>query len=467
MPTGTVLVSQSHGDLRLNPDAVETDVTRFEDVLKTAARPTTPRDEQARLLSEAIELYRGPLLPGLYETWALTERDRLAGAYLEALRRLVTHHEQAGNPEIALGFARRSVSADALSEDAHADVIRLLQITGDRVGARRQFDELSRLLEEQFGAEPAPETRALLNVKPAAPPRRTREVTFAVARNQQQDSSDAGEATVSVGTSPPDAPYALAAPIHLPLTLTRFFGRELEVAALRTRLSPQDASDAINDTNDIRSGGRARLITLTGPGGSGKTRLAVEMARGLGSKFPGGIWFVALADLREAEHIGSALVNVLGLTRAPAGTPLEQAIEALRERSDVGRAILLVLDNFEQLVDVGGADVAHELLAGVPNLSCLVTSRQRLLIDGEEEFALAPLPAPMEIVETGVPEDLMDFPCVQLFVDRARAARPDFQLSARNADSVANLCSKLEGVPLAIELAAAWAHNQTLLQNLL
>src|SRR5688500_273280 len=124
--------------------------------LKTAGRPGTPGAEQAHLLTVAVDLYRGPLLPALYETWALTARDRLAEAYLDALRRLIAHHEQTGDPTAALAFARRAVSADPLAEDSHADVIRLLQAVGDRAGARRQFDELARLLDEQFGAEPAP-----------------------------------------------------------------------------------------------------------------------------------------------------------------------------------------------------------------------------------------------------------------------------------------------------------------------
>jgi predicted ATPase/DNA-binding SARP family transcriptional activator len=457
---GLVLVSRSQGDMNLNPDVIETDVARYENALKSAARPGTPGDEQARLLTGAVDLYRGPLLPGLYETWALTERDRLAEAYLDALRRLVAHHEQSGDPTAALAFARRAVSADPLAEEAHADVIRLLQTVGDRAGARRQFDELARLLDEQFGAEPAPETRALLDKTPAAP-RRVREVTFAVARNSHADRPARGDAERPVPPTadaaapiPPVSPTPVPSPppspppaLHLPLTLTRFFGREQELTALRARLAP-----------DGPGGSRARLVTITGPGGSGKTRLAVEAARGLGPAFTGGVWFVPLADLREAEHIGGALAQSLGLPRTPA-PPLEQAIAALRERADTGGDVLLVFDNFEQLVDEGGTEVAQQLLAGVPSVSCLVTSRQRLLIDGEQEFALAPLPAPP--VETGSPERLLESPCVQLFVDRARAARADFQLSAGNANSVATLCSKLEGVPLAIELAASWAQTLT------
>jgi DNA-binding SARP family transcriptional activator len=186
-PAGSVLVTSGHGQVGLNPAAFETDVAAFEKALKAAARPATSPDETARLLADAADRYAGPLLPGYYETWALTERDRLAEAHLDALRRLVAYHEQAGEPERALGFARRAVSADPLSEEAHAEVIRLLMAMGQPGAARRKFDELARLLDEQLSAEPSPETRALLDAKAAPPPRTPapREAAFGIARNER------------------------------------------------------------------------------------------------------------------------------------------------------------------------------------------------------------------------------------------------------------------------------------------
>ena len=431
-PAGAVLVTHGHGDVRLNPASVETDVARFEDALKIAARPATPREEQARLLTEAADLYRGPLLPGLYETWALTERDRLAEAYLDALRRLIACHEQNGDTKAALPFARRAVSADPLSEEAHANVIRLLQAVGDRAGARRQFDELTRLLDERLGGKPSPETRALLEAKPTAAPAARAGLTTPI-----------GPAEERVIVAPP-------AIVHLPLTLTRFFGREDEMTAL---------------TNLLRAP-ETRLITLTGPGGSGKTRLSIETARRLTDHFTGGIWFVALADLRDPERVGDAIADALRLPRSPGALPLEQVAAALNNVTDANRPALLALDNLEHLID-SGASVVQTLLLRVPHLSCLVTSRQRLLIDGEREFALPPLttPAP-ESVRSGALEDLQAVPSVALFVSRAQAARPDFALTPRNAEAVARLCQRLEGIPLALELAAAWAQTLTPAQML-
>jgi predicted ATPase/DNA-binding SARP family transcriptional activator len=446
---GSVVVTRGHRDVLLEPAAVTTDVAQFERALKSASRPDVPPGEKARLLGEAIALYAGPLLPGFYETWALTERDRLAEAHLGALRDLAVLHEAAGETVAALESARRAVSADPLSEEAHARVIRLLMATGQAAAAKRQFDELARLLDDKLGEEPSPETRALLTRTPSA----GHAAPGALSRGGASPGSSAvvaaappppaaGVAAFATAPATPrsEAPPEIAAPLRLPLTLTRFFGRDEDLAQLAAALTEQGD----------------RLVTLTGPGGSGKTRLAIETARRAAVRFPGGVHFVPLADLREPERLPNAVADALGIPRATNLTPLDQVVGAL---ATAAGPALLVLDNLEHLVDAGG-QVVHSLLVHVPSLSVLVTSRQRLLLDGEREFALLPLPTPPH---PGTPERLLEFASVQLFVNRAQSARPDFQLSPRNADAVAALCARLEGIPLAIELAAAW--SQTLTPN--
>lgn len=209
----------------------------------------------------------------------------------------------------------------------------------------------------------------------------------------------------------------------------------------------------------LHPAGDVRLVTLSGPAGSGKTRLAVEAARRAAAYFTGGIFFVPLASLRDADQLFEVIAGVLGLSSpAPAVSVREQVIATLRDRPPT----LLLLDNFEQIVDKG-ASLVRALLENAPCLFFVITSRQLLQIEGERHVPVSPLPTP---AHPGTPERLSEFASVQLFVDRARSARRDFQLSARNAAAVALLCARLEGIPLALELAAAWAQTLTPAQML-
>lgn len=193
---------------------------------------------------------------------------------------------------------------------------------------------------------------------------------------------------------------------------------------------------------------QTRILTLTGMGGSGKTRLAVEAARDLLDNFNGAIYFVSLADLRDARLIADTLLKALSLSRIANSEPLAQAAVKLSEQPS-----LLIFDNFEHLLAEGSL-VVRELLERVPSLVCLITSRQPLGISGEQEFPVSPLPIP---AVTDAPETLLGCGSVQLFLDRAQAVRPDYQITQANTEAMAQLCRHLEGIPLAIELAAAQA----------
>jgi predicted ATPase len=221
---------------------------------------------------------------------------------------------------------------------------------------------------------------------------------------------------------------------YLPVATTRFVGREAELAELEARLRPPIGED------------RARCWTVTGPGGTGKTRLALEAAARLVPAFQGAVWFVALAEVTTGEGLLGELRNVLRLERFT-GAPLREAlVEALSRQP-----ALMVFDNFEQ-IDATGVGLLQELLGRVPGLTALITSRRRLGLPGEREFPLSPLPLPE--LATNV-ERVGMAASVQLFIDRAQAVRPDFQITRHNAAPVAELCRRLEGLPLALELAAA------------
>jgi predicted ATPase len=191
-----------------------------------------------------------------------------------------------------------------------------------------------------------------------------------------------------------------------------------------------------------------RLLTLTGPGGTGKTRLAVDAGRELLADFPDGVYAVDLSPLSDPGLIASAVAQALGVVEPPA-TSLADALA--RHLSD--KRLLLVLDNFEHLLE--GALLVSTLLAAAPGLKVLATSRAPLRLSAEREYAVEPLELPSQASLLPPPDELARVPAVALFVERARQAKPSFALTAENARAVAEVCRRLEGLPLAIELAAA------------
>lgn len=227
---------------------------------------------------------------------------------------------------------------------------------------------------------------------------------------------------------------AEARPTNIPVQRTRFVGREKEVASAKELLLREDV----------------RLVTVTGMGGIGKTRLAVEVASGLVERFPGGAHFVPLSPVSDPGLMASAIVQTLGIREAGNQSPLEILKRYLRD--SLRAPMLLLLDNFEHLIQA--APVVAELLATAPNLKILVTSRAALHVYGEHEFPVPPLALP-DSKSTPTLEALSQFPAVALFVQRAAAAKPDFELNAENARAVTEICARLDGLPLAIELAAA------------
>jgi predicted ATPase/transcriptional regulator with XRE-family HTH domain len=228
------------------------------------------------------------------------------------------------------------------------------------------------------------------------------------------------------------APVAAAAsPVFLPAPLTRLIGRDTELAALSAGLQDADV----------------RLLTVTGPGGVGKTRLALYVAAELQEAFPDGVHFVPLATIRDADLFLPAIAHVLGLSDMGRRPLAQRLVEFLRQRQ-----LLLVLDNLEQLPNA--PPLVADLLTACPQLTILATSQTVLHLSAEHDLPLSPLPFPSGN-DAGSVTQIATVDAVRLFLDRAQAARPDFVLTERNAATVADICARLDGLPLAIELAAA------------
>jgi predicted ATPase/DNA-binding SARP family transcriptional activator len=402
--------------LTIGPDCV--DALQFEDLVRRGRGLLASDPEQAHaLLTQADKLWRGEALTDLRDLpFAAIEADRLAELRLAAA-------EDLAEAAVSCGVARDLVAdleglavGHPLRERLHELLIRALYADGRQAEALAAYERVRSTLAEELGADPGT---------------RLRDLHLAILRG---DSIDPAAKTNAVPAPAPKVPRN-----NLRAPLTSFVGRREDVTEL-TRLL----------------GNGTRLVTMVGPGGAGKTRLATETSRSLVDQSGDGIWFVELAPLGDAADVAPAVLSTLGASEfvdLPAATltkPLPTSRAATERLVEVigDRRILLVLDNCEHLVhEVAG--LVDSLLAACPRLRVLTTSREPLSIPGEHLHPVGPLDLP--------PEHSLDdeYPAMQLFVDRARAVRPDFLLIDTNREAVAEICRRLDGMPLAIELAAA------------
>lgn len=443
VPPGAVLhATRQH--VRLRADAITTDVASMRQHIRQA-EAAAEREERVRCYVQAVETYTGDLLPSLYDEWALIERERLTNEYVRVLNELVDNFEGLARQERALDYALLATAALPFDETAYAKVIRLYTELGRPADAARHYRKLETRLHRELGSEPGPELRALIDTlgiakRPSSHTLRPPASSSAVPKPPQREAAESGAPTG--GTVSPAA-------VSLPIKLTRFIGREADLAQLVARLAYRAPTPQERPV--------PRLVTLTGIGGAGKTRLALEAAHCLARDYAPALYFVSLADVTSGSDIAAALLDRLQGPKAAASAPIKQILDALSRQPT-----LLVLDNFEHLLPEGAAFL-YMLLQQVPTLTCLVTSRQLLGLDGEQEMPVQPLPVPYGSTH---PSQLVAFASVQLFVDRAQAVLPDFQVTARNAAVIAALCARLEGLPLAIELAASRIRTLTPAQML-
>jgi predicted ATPase/DNA-binding SARP family transcriptional activator/class 3 adenylate cyclase/DNA-binding CsgD family transcriptional regulator len=391
------------------PDGIWVDVEAF-DAVASQARQTG----DIGAYRTALDLYGGDLLPeDLYEDWATDRRAGLRNVYHGLLLELAELYEARSQLAPAIDGLQRAVADDPTLEEAHAGLMRLYARAGQRHQALRQYELLRQALDTELGVEPDSATQELY------------------AEIQ------AGAIPIA-GTSPVVEPSRSQAPEmrrhNLPVSLTSFVGRERE---------QQYVEELVVSS---------RLLTLTGAGGVGKSRLAMVVARDLLDRFADGVRLVELGSLSDASLVPQAVADVLDVRERAS----HEMVGAIVDRLQL-RELLLILDNCEHLIDAC-ATLAETLLSSCPRLMILVTSRESLGVPGEVTWTVPPLGVPdfsPGATDEEIIERLSEVESVQLFVERARQRQPSFSLAPSNVRAVVDIARRLDGLPLAIELAAA------------
>jgi len=426
---GPRILETSEGCVALASGALRVDVLQFRDHL---ARVTAHAHGEGVLcpacltaLREAVELARGDFLAGFslrdteeFDAWQTFTTEALRLQFASALEQLATGLAMQQQHAVALPYARRWLALDPLHEPAYRLLMRLYAATGDRAAAARQYEQCVHTLAAELGIAPAPETTALhtsllLDLPAAEPP--------------------------------------VARPVHnLPPDVTPFIGREAQLAQVAARLADP----------------ACRLLTVLGAGGMGKTRLALEAARRAVDRFPQGVCFVDLAPLTTAEQLAGTILVTLGLGEYGARGADVRLLEYLADRR-----MLLVLDNYEHLLAGEGPDrrdgygLVTRVLKEAPQVKLLVTSRARLNVAAEWLEPLEGLAVPLQPPEGAVQRHLSpeatlavleQYSATHLFVTAVRRLQPDFAPTPDEGHTIAHICRLLHGVPLAIEMAAAW-----------
>lgn len=418
------------------------DTGRFA-ALTARARTAAGHQERADLLSDALALWRGPAFADFAdEPFASAAIARWEEQRLLALEEQAEARLELGDHGLLAGELADLTSGHPLRERLRAAHMRALYGAGRASEALDSYHDLRRRLNEELGLEPSPELTALhqeiLRQSPTL--RRPPAPAGAGPRGLRPGHSPAQEGP-PLGREPRTAAHAAHRPrTNLPTAVTDLIGRSDSVDAVRAR---------------VRA---SRLVTLTGPGGVGKTRLAVEVAAQLAAEHQDGVWLVELATQALTDPSGDELAELVAATLGvrddtgsgspPGGRPytlLNRLTDALR-----GRRLLLVLDNCEHVIEAA-AGLARALLRHAPGVRILATSQEPLDVAGEQVWPVPPLDLPAPVAPAA---DLARSSAVRLFLARARATLPGFELTDDNAAAVAAICRSLDGIPLALELAS-------------
>ena len=408
-PMGSRYLASDDESLVLCPEGdLWVDVDAFE---QAAARARGAKESAT--YRAALDLYEGDLLPeDRYEEWTEGRREELRQIYLALLVELAGLHEARDEHGLAIKALRKATAREPTLEEAQVALMRLYAISGRPERALAQYEWFRDVLSRGLGSQPAEATRRLRDEIAAG----ILPMTPSVELSREKERPGVGKH-------------------NLPAPRNTFVGREQEMVKVKRTLA------------------MSRLLTLTGAGGSGKTRLALEVARDLIGSYPDGVWLVELAPLSEPRLLAQEVAGALHVSERPGESLTDALVDALGEKE-----MLLVVDNCEHLVEEA-ARLVDALLASCPYFRVLATSREPLGIGGEAIWQVSPLSLPAttegELNGGSTAEALMRYEAVRLFVDRARLRLPDFDLTRGNVGAVARVCQRLEGMPLAIELATA------------
>ena len=407
-----LLVRKSSG-YQLSIPADHVDLSQCRHLVGEARRSTESGDDESalHLLDQAMALWRGDPLPEFgNEAFAVGERSQLEKLRLETMEQRFDVALRLGMHSAIVGELETFAGRFPLRERLQAQLMLALYRCGRQAEASDVYHRTRSLLSEDLGMDPGPELQT----------------RFKEILNQDPSAAPAPE----VARPRPHASDSSTKRHNLPARLSSFVGRE----------------GAVSDLIDLLR--QHRLLTLVGPGGIGKTRLALQVAEAALPDFEDGVWLIDLSAVAEPEMVGHEVLTSLGLRQLP-DTTLTDSLTTLLE----DRRLLLVFDNCEHLMDAV-AETVQSLFAACSRLTVLATSRERLGIGGEQLWTVSPLSIPAEAQPHSV-EELMGCEAVRLFVDRALMVRPSFALTPDNAAAVVEVCSRLDGIPLALELAAA------------
>ena len=373
----------------------------------------------------AVELYQGDFMAGMYlddcpefEQWLRVEQESWRRRVTQVLCQLVEHHTRRNEPEPALKHAARLLTIDACQEETHRQKMLLLAQSGQRSAALAQYEACCRILRDELGVEPEAETVALYE-----------QIRIGLSTNNKN--ANAIDRTETPPSIPMPPTPSLLAYNNLPAQSTSFIGRETELAVIGKRLENPDC----------------RLLSIIGLGGIGKTRLALQAATATGA-FQHGVCFIPLTSVRSADFLTSTIADTLNFPLYGRGDPQTQLTNFLSDKE-----LLLVMDNFEHLLS--GAGLLTEILQQAPKVKVLVTSRERLNLQEEWVLDLQGLSFPKGRGDS----EIEQYSAVQLFLHRAQQARADFWLTYMDKRAIARICRLVEGLPLAIELAATWTRT--------